>query len=132
MTPARLLHIIATSLICIVWFANGFFCKVLSLVPRHQEIVARILGGQYSWFFTKTIGVAEILMMAWILTRIKSRLCAVFQMFIVGIMNVIELILAPDLLLFGKMNIVFASFFIALIYIDEFGLVNRKYAKQIT
>jgi hypothetical protein len=62
-----------TIFICLVWFANGFFCKVLNLVPRHQEIVAGILGGQYSWLFTKAIGVSEILMVVWILSRIKSR-----------------------------------------------------------
>jgi hypothetical protein len=27
-----------------VWIANGLFCKLLNLVPRHQRIVARILG----------------------------------------------------------------------------------------
>ncbi len=31
-------------LIAAVWIANGLFCKVLNLVPRHQEIVARIIG----------------------------------------------------------------------------------------
>ena len=44
--------------IAAVWLANGLFCKVLNLVPRHQQIVAHILGEQYSVMFTKAIGVA--------------------------------------------------------------------------
>lgn len=70
-------HILATTVITLVWFVNGLFCKVLDLVPRHQEIVSRILGEQHAWFFTKAIGVAEILMVVWILSRIKSRFCAI-------------------------------------------------------
>lgn len=119
-----------TTLICLVWFANGLFCKVLNLVPRHQEIVTRILGEQHSWLFTKAIGVSEMLMVVWILSRIKSRFCAIFQMVVVGSMNILEFILAPDLLLFGRMNIVFAAIFIGLIYVNEFIVVKRKIVNQ--
>jgi hypothetical protein len=122
MTVQRIPHLITTIVISFVWFVNGLFCKVLNLVPRHQQIVARILGDEYSWLFTKAIGVAEILMVVWVLTRFKSRACAIVQMVIVGAMNIIEFMLAPDLLLFGRMNIVFASIFIVLIYINEFVL----------
>lgn len=120
------LNVLFTTVICLAWLGNGLFCKVLNLVPRHQEIVGRILGEQYSWLFTKAIGIAEILMVVWILTRIKSRLCAVFQMVIVGIMNIIEFVVAPDLLLFGRMNIVFAFIFVVLIYVNEFILDKQK------
>jgi len=125
----RITHILATATITLVWFVNGLFCKVLNLVPRHQEIVGRILGEQHSWLFTKAIGVLEISMTAWIMTRIKSRFCAVFQMVIVGTMNIIEFIFAPDLLLFGQMNIIFAAIFIFLIYVNEFFL-GRQTAAQ--
>jgi hypothetical protein len=127
MNLQRLLHLLATILICLVWFVNGFFCKVLNLVPRHQQIVGRILGEQYSLLITKAIGISEMLMVMWILSRFKSRFCAVLQMVIVGTMNVVEFTLAPDLLLFGRMNIVFASIFIALIYVHEF-LLNKRVA----
>jgi hypothetical protein len=111
-----------TGIIALVWFINGFFCKCLNLVPRHQEIVERILGEQHAWFFTKAIGVSEILMVVWIFSRIKTRISAVFQMAIVGVMNILEFILVPDLLLFGRMNILFAFLFIVLIYVNEFVL----------
>lgn len=58
MTLERLLHIIVTTIICLVWFVNGLFCKVLNLVPRHREIVARIVGDQYSRVLTTMIGIA--------------------------------------------------------------------------
>ena len=94
----RILRNVATAIITLVWFINGFFCKVLNLAPRHQEIVGRILGEQHAWLFTRTIGVSEILVAAWIMSGIKSRFCIIFQMAIIGAMNIIEFILAPDLL----------------------------------
>ncbi len=116
---------ILTYLIAVVWFANGLFCKVLNLVPRHEQIVARILGSEYAGIFTKAIGVSEILMAVWILSRIKTRLNTVTQILIVAAMNILEFILAPDLLLWGKFNSIFAFIFIVFIYFNEFVL-NKK------
>jgi len=119
--PAKLTakHILTFG-IAFVWLINGLFCKVLNLVPRHQLIVSRILGGEYSGIATKLIGVSEILMFIWILTGIKKRLCALLQVVVIATMNIIEFIFAPDLLLFGKFNIVLASVLIAVILINEF------------
>jgi DoxX-like family len=119
-TVQGLFHKIITISIALVWLINGFFCKVLNLEPRHQLIVARILGTDYSAIITKAIGVAEILMFIWILSGIKSRLCAFSQMTIVASMNIVEFILAPDLLLFGRVNIIVAALFILIIFINEF------------
>jgi hypothetical protein len=54
-----------TYCIAAVWLINGLFCKVLNLVPRHQQIVAQILGVNHSRLLTILIGVAEIVMVAW-------------------------------------------------------------------
>jgi len=115
-------HRFLTFLIAAVWLINGLYCKLLNLVPRHQEIVARILGGSHAGILTKLIGLSEILMAVWILSRIKSRLNAIFQILIVAVMNSIEFILAPDLLLWGKANAIFAFLFIILVYFNEFRL----------
>ena len=120
---------IITCCIAAVWLANGFFCKVLNLVPRHQQIVARILGNEYSGLLTKAIGIAEIAMAVWILSGIKTRLNAVAQMIIIAIMNTIEFIVAPDLLLWGKFNSIFALMFICVIYVNEFSR-NKKFTRQ--
>ncbi|NMH28314.1 DoxX-like family protein [Flavobacterium silvaticum] len=113
-------HRFLTVIIALVWLVNGLFCKILNLVPRHREIVARILGEDYSASITTTIGILELLMAFWIISRYKSRLNVIFQMAIIATMNLLEFVLAPDLLLWGKANILFAFCFIGLIYYSEF------------
>lgn len=109
-----------------VWIINGLFCKVLNLVPRHEEIVARILGSNYSRILTLLIGCSEILMAIWILTGINSRFNAIAQIVIIAAMNMLEFILVPDLLLWGRFNSLFAFVFIVLIYFNEFHLNPKK------
>jgi len=108
-----------------VWIANGLFCKVLNLVPRHEQIVARILGNDYSRQLTITIGLSEIIMAAWILSGYKTKLNAIAQMAVVATMNLLEFLLVPDLLLWGELNSLFAFIFILIVYFNEFYL-NRK------
>ena len=115
-------HVIISYFIAFVWLANGLFCKLLNLVPRHQLIVARILGSEHAGMLTKTIGTAEILMAIWIISSVKPRLCAFAQIIIIAIMNAIEFFKASDLLLFGKINALVALCFILLIYYNEFIL----------
>jgi|SRR5688572_22685241 len=120
------LKIILTVAISLVWFINGLFCKVLDLVPRHELIVARILGGEYAGLITTTIGLLEVLMCIWILSGIKSKLCALAQMVLVASMNTLEFILAPDLLLFGRLNALFAAVFILIVFLNEFVFFRER------
>ena len=113
-------HRILTYLIAIVWIANGLFCKLLNLVPRHEQIVSRIIGSEFSEPITRVIGVSEIFMAIWILSGFKSRLNAITQMLVVATMNILEFILVPDLLLWGRFNSIFALMFILVIYYNEF------------
>jgi len=113
-------------LIALVWLVNGLVCKLLNIVPRHKKIVANILGCEHADFFTNTIGIAEIAMAVWVLALLKPRVCAVLQIIVIGVMNIIEFIHVPHLLLFGKLNIVFASVFIALIYYNNFVLCSKQ------
>jgi len=112
-------------LIASVWFINGVFCKVFNLLPRHQEIVGRILGNEHAKLFTLWIGIFETSMGVWILTKLFSKLNAFVQILIVSFMNILEFILVPDLLLWGRANAFFALIFILLIFYNEFGL-NKK------
>jgi hypothetical protein len=105
-----------------VWLANGLFCKVLNLVPRHEQIVARILGDSHSRPLTFLIGLGEIGMAIWIMSRRQMRLNAWAQILIVATMNILEFILVPDLLLWGKLNSFFAFLFVILIAVNEFYL----------
>lgn len=112
---------IITYLIATVWLANGLFCKVLNLVPRHRAIVARILGDSHAHLFTVLIGLAETGMAMWIISGFWPRVNAVTQMVVIGVMNTLEFFLVPDLLLWGRFNALFAFLFILLIYYNEFS-----------
>ena len=125
----KAIHKLLTFCIATVWIANGLFCKVLNFVPRHQQIVARILGIEYSRPLTITIGCFEIFMATWILSSIKTRLNAFAQIAMVAIMNTLEFIFVPDLLLWGKLNAFFAFLFIIVVYFNEFYL-NKKLDQQ--
>lgn len=114
--------------IAAVWLVNGLFCKVLNLVPRHQQIVAAILGEQYAGLLTKTIGVAEMAMALWIVTGMFPRVNAITQITVIAVMNVLEFILVPDLLLWGRLNLLFAFIFIFVIWYNRYRLnLNRAH-----
>jgi uncharacterized membrane protein YphA (DoxX/SURF4 family) len=121
----KIIYTFLTYCISLVWIINGFFCKVLNLVPRHQQIVAKILGSQHAQFYTIAIGSCETLMAVWILSRIKTRINAIVQIAIVASMNTLEFIIVPNLLLWGKLNAIFAFIFIVVVYCNEFYL-NKK------
>lgn len=123
------IHKLLTYCIAGVWIANGLFCKVLNLVPRHEQIVARILGNDYSRLLTILIGLSEIFMAVWILSGYKTRINAIMQMIVIATMNTLEFILVPDILLWGKMNSVFALLLILIIYYNEFH-ISKKITPQ--
>lgn len=103
-----------------IWVINGFFCKILGLVPRHERIVAAILGEEHSGMSTIAIGISELLMAAWILSGWRYRLCAEMQIAVIASMNVIEFITVPHLLLWGNANAFFALLLIGLISMSAF------------
>lgn len=119
---STILSKLLTGSITVVWLINGLYCKLLNGVPRHEQIVARILGHEYAASLTKVIGAGEVLIAIWIISRIRPRWCAALQLVLVGSMNILECLLAPDLLLFGRLNLVNALLFIGVIWYNEFVL----------
>lgn len=103
-----------------VWFVNGLGCKVLDVVPRHRQIVERVLGlaPDDATLLTKAIGFGEILIGLWVLTGLCPRLATWFQIALVATMNVLEFWLAPDLLLYGRANLPVALVFIGVLYLQ--------------
>lgn len=97
----------------------GLGCKVLGWEPRHEEIVARILGADLAPTLIILIGLSEVGMALWIVSGLHPKTCAWLQMGLVAVMNVMEITLTRDLLLFGWVNGVVAAAFIALIYATE-------------
>jgi uncharacterized membrane protein YphA (DoxX/SURF4 family) len=122
------MHKVFNIIIALIWFTNGLLCKVLNLVPRHKQIVQSILQVNDATASTLTIliGISEIVMAIWILSGIKSKLNAITQILIIAIMNALEFILAPDLLLWGKLNSVFALLLMLFIYYNEFKLTTKN------
>ncbi len=118
-------HKLLNYFIATVWIANGFFCKVLNLVPRHQQIVARILGSEHARLLTFLIGLSEIGMAIWVLSGIRTRFNVLTQILVIATMNILEFVLVPDLLLWGRANAIFAFMFIVLIYYNEFYLYKK-------
>ena len=123
-------HLYTNYFIAAVWFINGLFCKVFNLVPRHQHIVEQILGISQGRIITITIGLLETGMAIWILSRLWSRVNAVTQISIIATMNLLEFLLVPELLLWGKANALFALLFMGVIYCNEFVL-NKPAAYKV-
>lgn len=123
--PKRFISRAITILTTLVWFVNGLFCKVLNYVPRHQEIVSEILGASHATALTTTIGIAEVIMAIWIISGFKSRMNAILQIVIICTMNLLEFLLVPQLLLWGRWNMFFALTFVGLIYYNEFVLKKQ-------
>lgn len=65
-------------------------------------------------------------MAIWVVTGIKSRLNTWLQILTIATMNALEFILVPDLLLWGKLNALFAFLFILLLFYTEFCLHQQK------
>ena len=118
--PGVMLYAIAA-----VWLVNGLFCKVLNLVPRHEAIVSRILHTNNDRLLTILIGLSEIGMAAWIICGTHRRVNVISQILVIATMNSLEFFLAPDLLLWGRVNAVFAFAFIIVIYGNQVQ-ANKK------
>jgi hypothetical protein len=113
-----------TVMIGFVWFVNGLMCKVLGIVPRHEAIVARILGVDYAHHLTIMIGLSEMVMAVWVWSGKWKRLNIWTQISLVATMNILESIIAHDLLLWSKWNLVWAGVFISIVYF------NHRISKQ--
>jgi hypothetical protein len=93
-----------------------------------NKLLARILGEDHSRLLTILIGLSEVIMAIWILSSYNTKLNAIAQIVVVATMNILEFTLVPDLLLWGKLNSLFAVIFILVVYYNEFYL-NKKQLK---
>jgi hypothetical protein len=114
---------ILTYFIALVWLLNGLFCKVLNFVPRHQKIVGHFFGQDNAFVITRLIGVLEVGMALWVLSKYKEKWNMYVQIIIVLSMNILEFLFVPELLLWRQFNLLFALLFVGIIY---FNGMNRK------
>ena len=125
MKNSSLPYLIINGIIAMVWLVNGMWAKVLGNVPRHEEIVGNILSIGYSRELTLAIGLGETVFALWIFMRKFPRQTTILQCFIILLMNIIETIYVPELLLWGRWNLVFALAFIALVLFNDIKLRKR-------
>ncbi len=118
----KVLHDILTIFIASIWLANGLIAKVMNVIPRHEDIVSKVLGLQDGRPLTVLIGLSEIIMFLWIMSKYEPRINATVQIAVILLMNIIELLTAPDLLLWGRINFIFALAFVGIIWYNEFIL----------
>lgn len=101
------------------------------MVPRHQQIVARLLGNDHAHLLTIMIGCGEVLMSIWIISRFKPKWCGITQMALVLIMNLLEFFLVPELLLWNRLNLLFALLFCIVLYYHYFRRPDFPKHKKI-
>jgi uncharacterized membrane protein YphA (DoxX/SURF4 family) len=93
------LHSAARIIIAGVWIFHGLWSKILGGIPRHEMIVAKILGAEFARPLTVLIGCGEILLGLWVLSGRRPLACAAFQTLILVSMNALEIRLANELLI---------------------------------
>jgi hypothetical protein len=102
--------------IALVWVMFAILGKLFPITPTHREIVARVFGEALSGPLIIFIGLGELCVAGWILSGVARRWCGWFQIAAVVTMNCIELLIASNILLWGKLNGLFAALFVLVVY----------------
>lgn len=106
----------ARFLIAGVWIFHGLFSKLLGGIPRHEMIVARILGEGVARPATIAIGLLEIALGLWALTGRWKIPCATVQTLAIISMNALEILIARDLLISAPGMVALNAAFLAVIW----------------
>lgn len=113
---ANLFRKLLAILIGSVWVFHGLYSKVSDGIPRHRQIVERILGEGIADRATLAIGILEILLGLWVFSGIQRRICALVQTLALVSMNFLEILLARDLLISAPGMVALNLGFISLIW----------------
>ena len=84
--------------VALVWLVFGLVFKALGALPRHRQIVGRVLGERSAGTVTALVAVGEIAIAAWMIWGHFLPLCMVVQTLVLLAMNTLELRYARDLL----------------------------------
>ena len=109
----------STVFVASVWLVHGGYNKLLHGSPRHLAIVQSVpgFGGAAGEHVLTAVGVFEIALAVWVLSGWAARLCAATQTIALLSMNVVELSVARDLLLWPAGLIPLNLGFLALAWI---------------
>jgi uncharacterized membrane protein YphA (DoxX/SURF4 family) len=81
-----------------VWVFHGLYSKLLNGLPRHREIVARVVGEELATPVTKLVGAGEVMLGLWTWSGRARKSCAATQTAALMSMNTFEIARAKDLL----------------------------------
>jgi uncharacterized membrane protein YphA (DoxX/SURF4 family) len=115
----------ARYLIAGVWIFHGLYSKLLGGIPRHEKIVARILGDDLGQAAIIAVGVVEICLGIWVLTGRRKVACAITQTLGIAFMNTLEILLARDLLISAPGMVALNAAFLALVWWWALRAPNR-------
>lgn len=107
---------IPTVAIAAVWIFHGGFSKLLNGIPRHQLIVARILGEDIATSATYAVGIMELMLGVWALSERNRRACALAQTLAIASMNALEILFASDLLISPIGMLALNAIFLAVVW----------------
>lgn len=97
-----------------VWIFHGLYSKLLNGIPRHRQIIERILGARMAPIATITIGLGEIALGAWAISAWQPLWCAAILTAVLVAMNILEVARATDLLISAVGMLILNAAFIAL------------------
>lgn len=106
----------AQMLIGIVWVFHGLYSKLLDGIPRHRQIVARVLGEKHAGLAVKAIGLGEVALGVWAFSGAERVGCATVQTAALVAMNALEIALAGDLLISALGMVALNAGFLALVW----------------
>ena len=90
--PIWLIHVAVAA----VWFYEGVWCKLLSGQPRQVRVVEAmpLYGSNVAANLLKLLGILEVAISVWVLTRIAPIICAVAQTALLVTLNACGLLWA--------------------------------------
>ena len=105
-----------------VWVFHGLYSKILHGVPRHELIVGRVLGEGLAQPATLAIGLAEVLLGAWVFSGRQRPTCAWVQTLAIAGMNTLEIARARDLLISAPGMLALNLIFLSLVWVWANGI----------
>lgn len=107
---------IAVCAVAGVWLVHGLVNKLLGGSPRHLAIVQTVPGleGTRGEYVLALVGVLEVAIAVWVLSRRAPRACATVQTAVLLSMNILELTYARPLLLWPAALLPLNTAFLAL------------------
>ena len=94
--PWWLIHIAVGA----VWLYEGFWCKLLGREPNQVRVVAAVpqLGARFGGPFLKMLGIVEVMLALWVLSRVAPVVCALAQTVLLVVLNTCGVLFARELI----------------------------------